>query len=147
MLSRIQVSFNSKRRDAFRYKIHSKVKSTARAMSFPVAKKPLTFKKQEITFQIQDAKNPCYPFTNSKFQSERGYKCKTKWDDAIVKTINFFKEISNPRDKATINQENFVTEIPSACLRLNQLLKIIQHHPNKKVLVLCMERGEAEIES
>lgn len=146
MVSRIQVSFNSKRRDAFRYKIHRKVKSTARAMSFPVAKKPLTFKKQEITFQIQDPKNPCYPFTNSKFQSERGYRCKTKWDDAIVKTINFFKEISNPRDKATINQENFVTEIPSACLRLNQLLKIIQHHPNKKVLVLCMERGEAEIE-
>jgi len=110
------------------------------------SKKPLTFKKQEITFQIQDPKNPCYPFTNSKFQSERGYRCKTKWDDAIVKTINFFKEISNPRDKATINQENFVTEIPSACLRLNQLLKIIQHHPNKIVLVLCMERGEAEIE-
>jgi hypothetical protein len=31
-------------------------------------------------------------------------------------------------------------------LRLNQLLKIIQHHPHKKVLVLCLERGEAEIE-
>jgi len=146
MLSRIQVSFNSKRRDAFRYKIHRKVQSTARATSFPVKKKPFTFKKQEITFQIQDTNNPCYPFTNSKFQSERGYKCQTKWDDPIVKTIKFFKEISNPRDKATINQENFVTEISSACLRLNQLLKIIQHHPHKKVLVLCLERGEAEIE-
>lgn len=46
-----------------------------------------------------------------------------------------------------MKQENFVTEISSACLRLNQLLKIIHYHPNKKVLVLCMEKGEAEIES
>ena len=146
MLSQIQVSFNSKTRDAFRHKIHRKVKSTARAMSFPVTKKAFTLKKQEITFQIQDAKNSCYPFTNSKFQSLRGHKCPKKWDDAIVKTINFFKEISNPRDKATMKQENFVTEISNACLCLNQLLKIIQYHPNKKVLVLCLEKGEAAIE-
>jgi len=72
MVSRIQVSFNSKRRDAFRYKIHRKVQSTARAMSFPVKKKPFTFKKQEITFQIQDANSSqCDNFEMSNWWSAK----------------------------------------------------------------------------
>lgn len=59
---------------------------------------------------------------------------------------NFSYVIPNPSDKATVNQEHFVKEISRVSLPLTQL-KIIKDNHDKKILVLRMEKRNADSDS